>query len=322
MVDNSKQSGCQSCSGESDVMTASEEELKDCPVTNAAESAPEDGIQILRKRKIWREALRAFEEQIPDVPDVSNDDPDTAAETLRGYVGQLQELTAVHDGWPETNLFDRCLGLQRWHIGKALLLLKPLTPGVRGLIKHGELKPFLDAAGLNELLAWRCRAIAHYFPRKEDAAALNWQWTAMIDALPARRKESDDAQAEDEDGEDVDHAPKPDDSQGEDFIEPIGNYVKRLTHKAQELLTATITALQTVESGRSLGLTFSAAREAVGFKAFVSDVEAVVGTIHKSVLNLYQLAQIASESELAEIRDDLRDFLNRHGHGQVQEDPE
>ena len=54
--------------------------------------------------------MEGFEEQFPDVPDVSDDDRETAENKLRGYVLQLQELIAVTEGSPTTNIFDRCLG--------------------------------------------------------------------------------------------------------------------------------------------------------------------------------------------------------------------
>lgn len=293
------------------------------------ESTPEpDESEILQLRRIWKDAVENFEEQIPDVPDVSDDNPQTADMKLRAYVAQLQDLIAASEGFPGTNIFDRCLGVQRWHLGKALLLLKPLTPGARGLIKHGDWQPFIDEVGLDEIMAWRCRAIADNFPKRQDAAALEWQWTAMIDALPKRKKEADDDESE-EDREGADEgsdegADDEDVRDGEDLITPIGNHVKRLLKKAEDLRAATESALKTVEEGKSAGLTFSAAREAAGFKSFVVDVEAVVSDIYQSVLNLYRLAEQASESELSDIRDDLGAFLKRHRHwqGTVEEGDE
>lgn len=303
---------------------------------NNGKSAPIDDMiptttdlsQILHFRKIWKDAMEGFEEQVPDVPDVADDDQDTAEQKLRAYVLELQELIAVTEGVPATNIFDRCLGVQRWHIGKALLLLKPLQKGERGFIKHGEWKPFLDAAGLDEIMAWRCRAVADNFPGRQDAAALSWQWTTMIDALPTRKRKSDDDQSED-DGDGIDEGlnddPESEDGQdGEDLIEPIGNYMKRLSSKADDLLAATDSALKIVEAGKSDGLTFSAAREAAGFKSFVPQAEAIASTIYKSVVNLYRLASLASESEVADIRGDLEEFLKRHRQwqGEVKEDVE
>ncbi len=226
---------------------------------------------------------------------------------------------------PIARFKHRCLGVQRWHIGKALLLLKPLQSGERGLIKHGEWKPFLEAAGLDEIMAWRCRAIAYNFALRQDAAALEWQWTAMIDALPKRKKEADDESEEDREGADEGSDEGADDEDvrdGEDLITPIGNHVKRLLKKAEDLRAATESALKTVEEGTSAGLTFSAAREAAGFKSFVVDVEAVVSDIYQSVLNLYRLASLASESEVADIHEDLQQFLERHRQwqGEVKED--
>lgn len=286
------------------------------PSKQIEERMSDTSNQILHFRKIWLNAMESLEEQIPGIPDVSNDDRDIAAQKLCQYVTMLQSLIAVNDGFPRTNVFDRCLGVQRWHIGHALLLLKPLPPEKGGLIKHGKWEPFLDAVGLDDTMAWRCRAVAYYYPRRQDAAALHWQWTTLVDALPSRKK----SEPAEEDLEDDEAAP-PHDSEGEDLIQPIGNYVKRLAEKAEHLLTATGVALKTVEAGRSVGLTFSSAREAAGFKGFVPEVEAVVCTIYKAVVNLYRLAEMASESELATIRDDLLGFLNRYGE-HVKEDVE
>ncbi len=288
-----------------------------------------DSDQILHFRSIWSEAMDEFEERIPDLPDISNAPAETAGAKLRAYVETLQETIAISKDDPRSNIFDRCLGVQRWHIGKALLLLKPLETGKRGLIGHGNWDAFLDAVGLDDTMAWRCRAVADFFPTRQDAARVHWQWQTMVDSLPSRKKKQsandgdDDAAGNDAsaEGDDDTETGGVGDPVATDVITPIGNHVTRLSKKADDLLASTISAREIIVSGKSEGLFFSASSEAASFKSFVPEIEAVVGSIYESVLNLYHLAGMASESELVDIKDDLKAFLDRHRNwrGQVRE---
>ena len=283
--------------------------------TPATQNNGNNPNQILHFRKILLESMEAFESQIPDVPVVDSDDAVTAEKRMRAYVLLLQESIAVGNDAPRGNILDRCLGMQRWYIGKALLQLKPLDKAARGLIKHGDWEPFLESVGLDDVIAWRCRAVAKYFPRREDAALFNWQWTAMVEALPPRQKEGKSGKDTGAQGSDEKDRVNQDDAEPVDtrsLIEPLGNHIQRLSKFAGEFLKATELALDAIQSGNAVGLSLSVSKEVAGFKSLVPNAEAAANSLYDGIANLYRLAEQTASTELTDIRTDLDAFLKRH----------
>lgn len=240
-------------------------------------SAPAQPDEMFQFRNILGQAVDQFEENCPPVPSIDKMKPDMAVKVLGSYVQGLQQAIQTRPARPVDNLLDRCLGLQRWHIGKALLLIKPLGNGAKGLMHLIDMtyQEFCEKYDLGDRTTeWRSRAIAHHYPRREDVQRHGWQWQAMVEALPRLQRSSESGSNGDGPGKTGKTSKQNKIATGR--LVPIGNIVTRIVKACNDLEGTTATILKTIQDGKNEGAHYSSAKEVASFKGFVPEVESAM----------------------------------------------